>query len=125
MPTPPKTAAAAARKLQFKTWDQYVAEAAHPPFELVVSADETLLFPCPDGAATRNIEIARRTGEFDLMVNATFGEHVDRVLELTAGAPGGVMRELVMDVLEHFELVVRPKTEEDGDEPGEGSASSS
>ena len=38
-------------KTTFKTWDQYAAEAEHPPFELPISEKETIHIPAPTGAA--------------------------------------------------------------------------
>lgn len=129
MPSKPRTAKKAAAKLEFRTWDAYVAEAQHPPFELMVSADETLDITCPDGAASRSITIAQRTADYDLLLTSLFGDHAERVGELAAAAPATAFPELVLDVLVHFGLAERRPNDDDDEEEdtvsGGASASSS
>lgn len=88
----------------FKTWDQYTAEAAHAPFELVVSKDETISIPAPTGAALMQWARAYRTGDMEAMLITLCGDQWARIEPLLAQAPYKAMEALMMDIMVHFDL---------------------
>jgi len=118
MPSAPSNGLKAASTFEYKTWDTYVTEAQVEPYPLKVSADETLVIECPTGADIKSYALAQRTGNEDLAMVSLFGEHAERVEQLSAGAPHGALRHLVEDVARHFKIVG------EAGEPGESSASS-
>lgn len=84
-----------------RKFDTYLAEARTAPFELEVSAEETISIPHPDGETMLLIEesqSARRT------LSLLCGDHYTRVNELIGKAPAGVLMSLVIDMIEHFGL---------------------
>lgn len=98
-----KTAmAVVSQTTEFKTFDQYTAEADLPPFELPVSEEETLLFRCPSADDMKVIAHAQLTQNFDLMVTGACGEHAERMWELVGDKPFPVIRSIVKDLMDHF-----------------------
>jgi hypothetical protein len=89
---------------QFKTWDQYAAEAEIPPFELQVSPDETLQFTTPSGTALMRITDGLRTGDLELILSSLAGDHWPRMLELIDTAGHQVVAALTEDTMDHFKL---------------------
>lgn len=91
-------------KSEFKTWDQYAQEAQVPPFQLRVSADETLSFECPSGTALLRISQGLRQGDLELILRAVVGDQWERVEELLSSAGHKAFPALVEDMMAHFEL---------------------
>lgn len=89
---------------EFKTWDDYVAEAEKPPFLLKVSEDETLTFTAPSGAAMIQIGRAARSGDTAAVLELLSGENWKRVKELIGGAGFDAMFALAIDLQIHFGL---------------------
>ncbi|QDF19525.1 tail assembly chaperone [Arthrobacter phage Kumotta] len=89
---------------QFKTWDQYKAEAAHEPFELPVSETETIVIEAPTGASLIQWARAYRAGDLEAMLLTLCGEHWKRIEELLAGAGHEAMQNLVTDMMIFFDL---------------------
>lgn len=116
MPSKPRNGLKAA--VEFKTWNTYVTEAQHEPFPLHLSDTETLHIEVPTGADMKAFGLAQRTGNEDLAMTSLFGEHAERIAELSADAPFGALANLTKDVAQYFGIV-----DADG-EPGESSASS-
>ena len=91
-------------KTTFKTWDQYAAEAEHPPFELPISEKETIHIPAPTGAALMQWAKAYRTGDMEAMLITLCGEQWNRIEPLLAKAGYKAMENLVTDMMLHFDL---------------------
>lgn len=89
---------------QFKTWDQYKQEAAHEPFELPVSKDETLVIEAPTGASLVQWARAYRSNDIEAMLVTLCGENWGRVEELLAGAGHAAMENLITDMMLFFGL---------------------
>lgn len=89
---------------QFKTWDQYTAEAAHDPFELPVSKDETVIIEAPTGASLIQWARAYRTGDMEAMLVTICGDQWGRVEQLLAGAGHRAMENLITDMMIFFDL---------------------
>ena len=89
---------------EFKTWNDYVAEAEKPPFLLKVSEDETLTFTAPSGAAMIQIGRAARSGDTAAVLELLSGENWKRVKELIGGAGFDAMFALAIDIQIHFGL---------------------
>lgn len=89
---------------EFKTWNDYVAEAEKPPFLLKVSEDETLRFSAPSGAAMIQIGRAARSGDTAAVLELLSGENWKRVKELIGGAGFDAMFALAIDIQIHFGL---------------------
>lgn len=91
-------------KTDFKTWDQYTREAEVPPFELPVSAEETLTFECPSGTALLRVMQGLRSGDLELILRAVVGEQWQRVEELLGNAGHKAFPALVEDMMAHFDM---------------------
>ncbi len=106
MPTPtrPQLATKAAADTEFLTWDQIAAEAEEgiTPYELPVSAEETLLIKCPTGLALRDLARAQLTGDFESMVSAVFGDQTDRMWELAGDKGFPALNALINRVMTHY-----------------------
>lgn len=89
---------------QFKTWDQYTEEAAHEPFQLPVSKDETLIIEAPTGATLIAWARAYRTGDVEAMLATLTNEHWERVQQLLAKAGHKALENLVTDMMLFFDL---------------------
>lgn len=89
---------------QFKTWDQYTKEAELPPFELPVSKDETIIIPPLSGAALIQFQRAYRAGDDEAMLMVLSGDQWERVEPLLAKAGHSAFRNLVIDMMIHFDL---------------------
>ncbi|MEW1964636.1 hypothetical protein AB0302_04470 [Micrococcus sp. NPDC078436] len=91
-------------KNTFKTWDDYTAEAAHAPFQLKVSAEETIEIPAPTGASLLQWARAQRTGDMEAMLIVLCGDQWPRIEKLLAGAPYKAMENLITDLALFFDL---------------------
>lgn len=89
---------------QFKTWDQYVEEAEHAPFELPVSKDETLIIKAPTGASLIQWARAYRANDIEAMLIVICGEQWTRVEQLLSNAGHRAMENLITDMMLHFDL---------------------
>lgn len=89
---------------QFKTWDQYAAEAKHAPFQLPVSADETLLIEAPTGATVIQWARAYRSGDVEAMLIVLCGDAWARIEQLLAKAGHTAMENLITDMMLFFDL---------------------
>jgi hypothetical protein len=89
---------------EFKTFSAYVAEANDgiEMFKLPVSEDETLEIGPPTGDDLKLLAKAQRTQDVDLMAEAVFGQHAERLLELTGGENYIVVNMIVRDVMSHY-----------------------
>lgn len=87
-----------------KSWDQYVEEAKVEPFVLPVSADETLTFENPSGAALVQIMEGMRTGDLVLILSSLAGDNWGRLQELFQGAGHKALPKLTEDLMDHFDL---------------------
>lgn len=87
----------------FRTWDDFVNEAAHDPYELAVG-DEKIIIHCPTGAALLRIAEGQRAGDSELILAALCGDAWDRISELVATAPHGVLPALAETLMDHFDL---------------------
>lgn len=91
-------------KKTFKHWDQYTEEAKIEPFELPISADETLVFEAPSGAALIQIMRGLRNGDLEVILANLAGDQWDRLLQLFGGVGHKAMPALTEDLMDHFEL---------------------
>lgn len=90
---------------QFKTWDQYVTEAAIEPFEIPTGKDTgAIVIDNPTGARLMRITQGLRTGDLELILVALCGDAWEQVEELMNTAPHGVLPKLVEDMMDHFDL---------------------
>ena len=89
---------------QFKAWDEYVEEAAHAPFQLPVSKDETLIIKAPTAATLIVWARAYRSGDVEAMLSALAGEHWGRLEQLLANAGHTALEHLVTDMMLFFDL---------------------
>jgi len=89
---------------QFKTWDQYADEAKHDPFELPVSAEETLEIQAPTGASLLQWARAYRTQDMEAMMIVLCGDQWARVEQLLAKAGFSAMENLITDMMLFFDL---------------------
>lgn len=93
-----------AKNQTFKTWDQYAAEAEHAPFELPVSAEDTIKIEAPTGAALMQWARAYRTGDMQAMLITLCGDQWSRVEPLLAKAGYKAMENLITDMMLFFDL---------------------
>jgi hypothetical protein len=105
---------------QFKTWDEYVDEAAHDPFLIPVSKTETITIPAPTGHQVTQFNRAARTGDPEAMLVTLCGDQWERVEKLLSTANHKVMENLMADMAIWFEVteeitLVGPSF---GDKPG-------
>ena len=89
---------------QFKTWDQYSAEAKLAPFEIPVSEEETIIIEPVTGAGMIQFARAFRTGDLEAMLIVMCGEKWKRVEALVATAGPEAMNNLMTDMMLHFDL---------------------
>lgn len=89
---------------QFKTWDQYTAEAKHDAFELPVSEDETIVIEAPTGASLIQWARAYRHNDIEAMLLTLCGEQWPRVEQLLAKAGHAAMENLITDMMIFFDL---------------------
>lgn len=89
---------------QFKRWDQYVAEAAHAPFELPVSDEETIIIEAPTGATLIQWARAYRAQDIEAMLITICGDKWSRIEQLLAHAGHEAMQNLVTDMMIFFDL---------------------
>jgi hypothetical protein len=93
-----------AKNQTFKRWDDYVAEAAHDPFELPVSEDETIIIEAPTGATLIQWARAYRSQDIEAMLVTICGDQWKRVEELLSQAGHEAMSNLVTDMMIFFDL---------------------
>ena len=93
-----------AQQQQFKSWDEYVEEAAHAPFELPVSEDETIVIEAPTGASLIQWARAYRSNDIEAMLLTLCGEQWERVEQLLARAGHTAMENLITDMMLFFDL---------------------
>ena len=91
-------------KQQFKSWDQYAAEAKQAPFELPVSEDETIVIEAPTGVSLIQWASAYRAGDMEAMLITLCREQWKRVEELLGQGGYKAMRELITDMMMFFDL---------------------
>lgn len=106
-PARPKLAATQAAQVQYQTWDSFVEEATAgiEPYGLTLPGDtEPTVFPCPTGAQMEALGAAQRNMDDETAAIAIFGEHAQRILELSAGQPFVVRARLMAKVMEHYGL---------------------
>lgn len=89
---------------QFKRWDQYVEEAAHAPFELPVSDDETIIIDAPTGATLIQWARSYRAQDIEAMLITICGENWPRIEQLLAKAGHEAMQNLLTDMMLFFDL---------------------
>lgn len=109
MPTRQRGLKAVGDELEFKSFDERLAEAEKiaVPYKLPVSAEETLEFPCPTGGDLVSLASAQAVQDLAGMAAAVFGDQAARVLELTAGKPFVVLVKLVNDLMSFYNLAVQ------------------
>lgn len=88
----------------FKTWDQYTEEARVAPFELQVSADETITIECPSGAQLMRITQGLRSGDLELIIINLCGDAWPKIQALLGTASHKALPNLVEDLMTHFDL---------------------
>ena len=93
-----------AQQKQFKRWDEYAAEAAHDPFQIPVSDDETIIIEAPTGASLIQWARAYRTNDMEAMLITLCGEQWNRVEPLLAKAGHSAMENLITDMMLFFDL---------------------
>lgn len=93
-----------AKQQQFKRWDDYVAEAAHDPFQLVVSDDQTITVEAPTGASLIQWARAYRTQDIQAMLITLCGDAWSEVEPLLAKAGHAAMENLITDMMLFFDL---------------------
>ena len=89
---------------EFKSWDQYSSEAKQSPFQLPVSADETIIMEPPTGASLLQWARAYRQGDMEAMLITLCGEKWQRVEQLLAKAGMKAMENLIIDMMIFFDL---------------------
>ena len=89
---------------QFKTWDQYTAEAKHEAFQLPVSKDETVIIEAPTGASLVQWARAYRSNDIEAMLLTLCGEQWPRVEQLLSKAGHTAMENLITDMMIFFDL---------------------
>ncbi|WP_417220497.1 hypothetical protein [Arthrobacter sp.] len=89
---------------QFKTWDQYAEEAKAEPFQLPVSADETIIIQAPTGASLIQWARAYRHNDMEAMLITLCGEQWPSVEPLLAKAGMKAFENLVTDMMIFFDL---------------------
>lgn len=93
-----------AKQQQFKSWDEYTAEAAHEPFELPVSKEETIIVEAPTGASLIQWARAYRSGDMEAMLITLCGDQWQRIEKLLAKAGHSAMENLITDMMIFFDL---------------------
>ena len=105
MPTKPRLATAQASELVYQTWDEFVEEATKDitPYGLVLPGDDRpTIFPCPTGAQMQAFGVAMNTMNDEAGAAAIFGEHADRIIDLTQGQPFVVRARLMAEIMKHY-----------------------
>jgi hypothetical protein len=92
-----------AKQQQFKSWDEYAAEAAHDPFELPTK-DETIIIEAPTGASLIQWARAYRTGDMEAMLVTLCGDQWKQVEPLLAKAGHSAFENLITDMMVFFDL---------------------
>ena len=88
----------------FKTWDQYKEEAKKEPFQLPISAEETLIIEAPTGGQLIQWARAYRTQDLEAMIITLCGSQWQRVESLISEAGSSALENLTMDIMMHFDL---------------------
>src|SRR3954454_23242910 len=104
MPTRPRLATAAAAETQFPTFNEILAEANEgvENYRLPITDDEVLVIPCPTGDQMKAFGLATRNMDDEAAALAIFGEHADRILELTGGEKFYVRAIILGRVMKHY-----------------------
>lgn len=89
---------------QFKSWDEYAAEAKHDPFQLPVSEDQTIIIEAPTGASLIQWARAYRTGDMEAMLITLCGDEWSKVEPLLAKAGHSAFENLITDMMVFFDL---------------------
>lgn len=89
---------------QFKSWDDYTSEAAHAPFELPVSEDQTIVIQAPTGASLIQWARAYRAGDMEAMLVTLCGDEWSQVEPLLAKAGHSAFENLITDMMIFFDL---------------------
>lgn len=91
------------RKQSEYSWDKYVEEAKGEPFILNTNG-EKLVFEMPSGIALIQVAKGHRAGDPELILYAVAGEQWDKLRELLGSAGHRAMKDLVDDMMDHFDL---------------------
>jgi len=89
----------------FKTWDEYQAEAEHPPFVIPVTKTKKVTVPAPTSAQVTQYNRAARHGDPEAMLIAVCGEAWPQVEELVNKVNHKVAENLLADLTMFFDLV--------------------
>lgn len=89
---------------QFKSWDQYTDEAKLEPFQLPVSAEQTITIQPTSGAGLIQFSRALRANDMEAMLVVICGEAWTEVEPLLAKAGMKAMENLLTDMMIHFDL---------------------
>jgi hypothetical protein len=79
----------------------YRREATKPPFPLELDEERTLEIPVPD---TNTILDVQATTDVRQQVKLLAGDKYEDLMEAIGGEPGGVLKSLMKDMTEHFDL---------------------
>jgi len=79
----------------------YRREANKPPFPLEIDDERTLEIPAPD---TNTILDVQATADVRQQVKLLTGDKYTELMEVIGGEQGGVLKQLMRDLSEHFNL---------------------
>jgi len=89
---------------EFKTWDDYVSEAAHEPYVIPVNKTKKVVIPAPTSAQVTQFNRAARAGDPEAMLIAVCGEAWPKVEELVNKVNHKVAENLLADLSMYFDL---------------------
>lgn len=90
-----------------RTWDQYVKEADHEPFILTVGDDEIVIKTPTGEQVMEGQRLATTGGTLEDQLKVICGSDVaEQILPLAKAAPAGAINQLVLDIMEHFDISV-------------------
>lgn len=93
-----------AKQHEFKSWDDYAAEAEQDPFQIPVNGEDTIVVPAPSGAALIQFARAYRAGDVEAMLITICGEQWPRIEALLPRGGHKAMNNLMTDMMLFFDL---------------------
>ena len=88
----------------FKTWDEYVAEAAHEPYVIPVNSRKKVTIPAPTAHQVTQFNRSARAGDPEAMLISLCGETWPEVEELLSKVNHKVAENLLADLAMYFDV---------------------
>lgn len=109
------------KEQQFKSFEDYQAEAEVEPWQLPIKGEDPLVVQNPSGIQMMRFADAYRQGDISTALWALTGDAWDRLEEILGKLPHSAMEQMLIDMQLHFDLL--PELEMQG--PGGGTVTES